>query len=197
MVKSGNFLLELVEAGSKEPFKEHAERPPGRRVFAEVEPNTDYFVHIKSERSGRVAVEIFVDGVLLGRSIISKCSRGSYRGLYEVNNGMKAITALSFSTMNFMPEKGSITKTTQSMSKGTVRASFYAVRKTNKIEKRNSNITSSLSRGQAIAGENAVGLVVNNSTTAKRKHVCSVRGNTVLSKGILEEYGKVYEIGDL
>lgn len=197
MVKSGNFLLELVAADSKEPFKEHAERPPGRRVFAEVEPNTDYFVRIKSEHSGRVKVEIFVDGVSLGHTTRLKCRGGSYQGIYEVNDGIPTTTALSFSPMKLMSKIGSITKTTQIMCNGTVRAHFYAVKKTNRVKKRNLNITSSLSRGQAIAGENAVSPEVDNSKTAKEKVVCSVRGNTVLSKGILEEYTKVYETGDL
>jgi hypothetical protein len=46
MVRQGDFIVEIVEAESKTPFKEHTRKSDGT-VFVEVEPNIEYFVHIK------------------------------------------------------------------------------------------------------------------------------------------------------
>jgi hypothetical protein len=46
MVRQGDFIVEMVEAESKTPFKEHRRTSDGK-VFVEVEPDIEYFVRIE------------------------------------------------------------------------------------------------------------------------------------------------------
>ena len=65
MVKVGGFTVELVAAHTKESFKEHT--ASDGQVYAEVEPDMDYFISVGSDIS-RVQANIWVDGVNLGYS---------------------------------------------------------------------------------------------------------------------------------
>jgi hypothetical protein len=100
MVQQGDFLVEIVEAESKVSFKEHTRSTDGK-VFAEVEPDIEYFVHIK--RTGEndykgdvVSASILVDGQDMGVSYPwSKGRRHSlYAGLWKCKDGVATTTAL-------------------------------------------------------------------------------------------------------
>ena len=61
MVKVGDFAVELVA----EPFKEHTASNNNGQVYAEVEPDMDYFISLRSDVGG-VIMRMSVDGVDLG-----------------------------------------------------------------------------------------------------------------------------------
>lgn len=54
MVIQGSFSVQLVEAATKETFKEHTY--PGGKTFAEVEPEIDYFIAIDAVRGSKKKV---------------------------------------------------------------------------------------------------------------------------------------------
>jgi hypothetical protein len=93
MVCQGDFIVEIVEAESKTPFKEHTRKSDGT-VFVEVEPKIEYFVHIKRVGadivcSGQsVFAAVSVDGQKMGaRYAWDKGSRRSiYAGLWKRNS---------------------------------------------------------------------------------------------------------------
>jgi hypothetical protein len=65
MVKKGRFTVELVEADSKAPFKEHAKN---NETYVEAQPDAEYFVRIAAGAGDNVRAKIFVDGKCLGYS---------------------------------------------------------------------------------------------------------------------------------
>jgi hypothetical protein len=98
MVRQGDFIVEIVEAESKTPFKEHTRKSDGT-VFVEVEPDIEYFVHIKKvgdiAYSGQsVGASVSVDGQAMGaRYPWDKGSRRStYAGLWKRDGGGVSIT---------------------------------------------------------------------------------------------------------
>jgi hypothetical protein len=102
MVRQGDFIVEIVEAESKAPFKEHRRKSDGT-VFVEVEPNIEYFVHVRRVEdivfSGQSLFAIvLVDGQDMGvQYSCKKDSRSShYAGLWKRNSqdGVKTTRAL-------------------------------------------------------------------------------------------------------
>ena len=45
MVVAGNYSVRLVNAETKEAFKEH--KAPDGKIYAEIEPGVDYFIEIE------------------------------------------------------------------------------------------------------------------------------------------------------
>ena len=93
MVKVGGFTVELVAAHTKESFKEHT--ASDGQVYAEVEPDMDYFISVGSDIS-RVQANIWVDGVNLGYSRTFSIQKEEYNGKWERRNGKGTMTALYF-----------------------------------------------------------------------------------------------------
>ena len=96
MVKVGDFTVELVEADTKVPFKEHT--APDGQVYAEVEPDMDYFISLRTDVGG-VLMKYVVDGVKLGyQTNFQNSNAGSacYRGSLERRGGKETMTALHF-----------------------------------------------------------------------------------------------------
>jgi len=94
MVKVGDFKVELVAADTKEAFKEHT--APDGQVYAEVEPDMDYFISLSSDVGG-VIMKMSVDGVGLKYQDSFPCSRRDVqRGKWERTDGRHTITALHF-----------------------------------------------------------------------------------------------------
>mmetsp|Transcript_11136 Transcript_11136/g.19025 ORF Transcript_11136/g.19025 Transcript_11136/m.19025 type:complete len:267 (-) Transcript_11136:104-904(-) len=93
MVKVGDFTVELVAADTKEAFKEHT--APDGQVYAEVEPDMDYFVSVKFDKGG-VMTFIFVDGVDLGYHMDFKSPGKTSYGRWERIGGKQTMTALHF-----------------------------------------------------------------------------------------------------
>ena len=65
MVRIGNFKLELVSADTSAPFKEHTQNTSGEK-FAEVEPESEYFIRFQNRSSNKVIIKLSVDGNSLG-----------------------------------------------------------------------------------------------------------------------------------
>ena len=95
MVKVEDFTVQLVAVDTNEPFKEHT--APDGQVYAEVEPDMDYFIAVRSDVGG-VKMEFHVDGVDLGYYSDFLQSDGStyYEGSSERNGGRETMTALRF-----------------------------------------------------------------------------------------------------
>jgi hypothetical protein len=99
MVKKGRFTVELVDASSYTPFKEHTKDD---ETYVEAEPDAEYFVRIHAE------VKIFVDGKFLGYNASMKRNkkgkqntskgfgRGSNCGLYSFDGVSSTHQALLF-----------------------------------------------------------------------------------------------------
>ena len=111
MVKVGEFTVELVQAGSKDAFKEHTS--PSNQVYAEVEPGLEYFVRIGTSTGG-VRVELTVDGTF------PVPNSGMSLGSWERKNGVDKMTALCFNLAYANANGG-----TFSMLTGKVEAAFY------------------------------------------------------------------------
>ena len=96
MVKVGDFTVQLVAAETKEPFKEHT--APDGQVYAEVEPDMDYFISLRTDVGG-VIMKYRVDGVELGyHNYFFDSHAGSThcKGSWERRNGKETMTALHF-----------------------------------------------------------------------------------------------------
>jgi len=119
MVKVGDFTLELVQADTKEAFKEHTGPAPNNHVYAEVEPDVEYFIRAGSSVGG-VQVELTVDGVHLGYRQYFSIPNSEYGGSWERKNGMQKMTALCFNIAHVKREGGM-----PSMLTGKVEAVFY------------------------------------------------------------------------
>ena len=61
MVRKGNFEIRLIDA--KVPFKEHHH---DGKIYAEVEPNVEYFIQVRSHQKKKVLFYHEVDGKELG-----------------------------------------------------------------------------------------------------------------------------------
>lgn len=46
MVKKGPFTVEIIDAYTKQAFKEHNDTNDGK-IYAEVEPDAEYFIRVK------------------------------------------------------------------------------------------------------------------------------------------------------
>mmetsp|Transcript_935 Transcript_935/g.1275 ORF Transcript_935/g.1275 Transcript_935/m.1275 type:complete len:266 (+) Transcript_935:83-880(+) len=91
MVKAGEIIVHLVAADTKEPFKEHI--APDGQIYAEVEPDMDYFISVSSTIRG-ARFDFHVDGVDLGYS--SRKLKSRYYGHRERKDGKETMTALHF-----------------------------------------------------------------------------------------------------
>lgn len=94
-MKVGDFSLQLVDATTKEPFKEHV-APSDGQVYAEVEPGLDYFMSVGTDRGG-VMINYRVDGVDLGyHTTYHGAKHNDYRGNWSRLNGVTQTTSFKF-----------------------------------------------------------------------------------------------------
>jgi hypothetical protein len=100
MVRQGNFVLEVVYADSKDPFQEHYDASKGK-TYAEVEPDTDYFIRVTKHGAREVIMDYTVDGKSLGYSTLFIGNEGLScdRGLLRMENGRTHYTALRFNKL--------------------------------------------------------------------------------------------------
>jgi hypothetical protein len=101
MVVQGGFRVELVEADSKQPYKEHVK---DGKSYAEVEPDVEYFVSIEKIvdlPKKRYVVDFLVDNQGLGyiwypEGDETTDGQPRYFGLYQREDGAVAERALKF-----------------------------------------------------------------------------------------------------
>jgi len=99
MVQQGDFKLELVYADTRKlPFQEHAK---DENIYAEVEPDVDYFISIQRNgisQPGCVLAMFIVDEQDLGYHDVfaSRSASPIYRGLYSRAKAVSTMKALKF-----------------------------------------------------------------------------------------------------
>ena len=98
MVIVGNYSIRLVEARSKEPFKEYL--GPDGAIYAEVEPGLEYFVELEIVGGDPAAWSVFeltIDGKKLKYHSFHLKSDGKiYKGLWSRQQSIVTKRAFSF-----------------------------------------------------------------------------------------------------
>jgi len=98
MVRQGWFEIELINAETKIPFKEHTHTDG--RTYAEVEPDTDYFIRVKSHNLEMAVLTFSVDGKDLGyKSPMHKSHGWRESGLWNRQDGSDSYNALRFNKL--------------------------------------------------------------------------------------------------
>ena len=100
MVQQGDFTVEIVEANTKAPFKEHKKAD---QVYVEVEPGLEYYVNVMKTGTSlpyNTYIEIWIDNKFLRYTKSTKSTalhrEPRYCGLRSVRNGCSTHTALKF-----------------------------------------------------------------------------------------------------
>jgi len=94
MVIVGNFSVRIVNAEDKKPFQEHI--GPGRKIFAEVEPDIEYLIEIQvvgGENPDQMYNFSFeVDGQSLGYHCTTNYNSGnSFHGILSRESGIEKL----------------------------------------------------------------------------------------------------------
>lgn len=112
MVREGDLIIELVEANTKTPFKEHLK---DGKVYVETEPDIDYFIHLRNSWRPDQIHEVLllypsVDGHSLGYHIPVHSDKvhDVFLGLWKRENGMVTHTALRFNKVVFGARVGRV-----------------------------------------------------------------------------------------
>ncbi|CAB9521718.1 expressed unknown protein [Seminavis robusta] len=109
MVVAGNYSVRIVNAETKEPFKEHT--GPDGKVYAEVEPDMEYFIEVEvvggDPASSRSQYNISVDGKKLPYCGHAKSFGKKYKGNWSRVNGVETTQAFVFQRPEFSERKGS------------------------------------------------------------------------------------------
>lgn len=105
MVVIGGFSVELVEAETKQPFREHMSM--NGACYAEVEPGTEYYMKVavldeqalSKKGCSEALITFAVDGIDLGYNALMCPSDGQvFWGSDQCKNGISTRTALRFAT---------------------------------------------------------------------------------------------------
>jgi hypothetical protein len=95
MVKIGKYYAEIIHADTKQAFPEHT--APNGETYVEVEPDSEYWIRIKTDSEDAVYVQSSVDGNSLGYySVMNKSSPVIDRGLSKREAGKSYSYALKF-----------------------------------------------------------------------------------------------------
>lgn len=96
MVKQGPFLVELVRADTRHPFKEH--KSEKNEIYAEVEPDIEYFIRLKHSHPGHsiVRADFTLDGESLGYCTNLIRGQEELHGLWTIQGDKKINQALKF-----------------------------------------------------------------------------------------------------
>ena len=124
MVCQGSkYTVELVDAETKIPFKEHC--APDGRVFVEVEPDIDYLIMVDVDGQTKVIADFCVDGKCLGYdSVVFKTRRGKcYNGISSRKDDKLFENCLNFGKIFSFRKDTNIDQSVHSG--GNVKVSFY------------------------------------------------------------------------
>ncbi len=181
MVKVGDYTVQLVAADTKEPFKEHT--APDGQVYAEVEPDMDYFIAVRSDVGvGGVKMEFHVDGVDLGYYSDFLQSDGStyYEGSLERNGGRETMTALRF--YKTRQDKGAAA---QSTILGKVEVKIFSLGQEFYTEPYDI-ASASLDADSTLGGEKSI----KTATSGSQSFDCTPEDHAAASKIVDYEYGE-------
>jgi hypothetical protein len=90
-------MVRLIEAETKQPFKEHV--GPGGKIYAEVEPGVEYYFEVQVLNGSQVRKFTYsVDGTKLGfcHTLSANNSGPTLVGLWSKENGVSTTRAFSF-----------------------------------------------------------------------------------------------------
>ena len=126
MVQQGDFKVEIVEAESKVPFKEHHK---DGKVYVEVEPEIEYFISIQKVGTS-VKKQTYMQISIDGKDVPYCChyapdnlSGAAFRGLWSVSGGRETTTALKFEKPRATTDGSTRTPPSQLM--GTIEVKLY------------------------------------------------------------------------
>jgi hypothetical protein len=123
MVKRGGFTLEIINAETNEPFKEHT-CPTTGKTYVEVEPDAEYFMQLSHDRNAMLIGRCAIDGENLGYQI-SLFAKGPHKGgLWRQVGGKTTMTALKFSKTSSL-HQNSAEQTRPLPWTGIIKASYY------------------------------------------------------------------------
>eukprot|EP00957_Ditylum_brightwellii_P010059 759333-Ditylum_brightwellii.AAC.1 len=91
MVKQGNLTVELVDAVTKEPFREHTYNG---KIYVEVEPEAEYFIQITNQSKETIYWSFYVDGEGLGHWSYQKRGESDVQGIWSHHDWKESYTAL-------------------------------------------------------------------------------------------------------
>ena len=105
MVQRGDFSVELIDAKTKEIFKEHSgfmeedgvANPIEKHsvdAFVEIEPESEYFLRVANDSSSTIICNIQVDGSDLGYEFCLGPNEYDDKGIWKLENGKSQHTAL-------------------------------------------------------------------------------------------------------
>lgn len=111
MVQQGDFVVQLVDAETKQPFKEHTTEDG--KVYVEVEPDAEYFISVQkvgTSHPGASYLKFVIDEkemkYFLARSGHKVEASPSLCGLLRIENGTSFHNALKFEKPNVQEGKG-------------------------------------------------------------------------------------------
>jgi hypothetical protein len=131
MVVKGDFKIELVEAQTKVPYKEHTK---DGKTYAEVEPNAEYWISIQKIRAvsfanQNVCVRVKVDGKCPGWTTSYNPSsvdkEPAFFGLVECKDGVTSSRALRFVKPEILAGIGSASANEPMI--GNIEVEIYAI----------------------------------------------------------------------
>ena len=106
MVTSHSVSVSLVDAQTREPFKEH--QTSDGKVYAEVEPKVEYFIQVKNESLEETVVgEMAVDGMDLGYKFYLRAGNQERYGIWSRKDGVSKDIALRFKRQSAMTSSSS------------------------------------------------------------------------------------------
>jgi hypothetical protein len=95
MVEKGDLSLELIEARSKETFKEHKSTVDTIDAYVEIEPDSEYFLRVANDSLTETAIcNISVDGKDLGYEFCLGPNEYDDKGLWKREENVSQHTAL-------------------------------------------------------------------------------------------------------
>jgi hypothetical protein len=104
MVVKGPFHLALVRADSREVFKEHVN--DDGEIYAEVEPDMEYFIRVKSTFKSMVRADFCLDGSSLGYCTNLIPGREELHGTWEIEGDKQINKALCFCIQDSFVDSG-------------------------------------------------------------------------------------------
>ena len=126
-MKVGQFQVELVYAETKVKFQEHV-HPESQTVYAEVEPDADYFIRLRNNNKDPVVARVSIDGKPLEVDVagLTKASGDYIYGLFS-RDGLGGETKKAFQFAKSWVMRPEDRKDTP-MWTGSVDVSFYEAR---------------------------------------------------------------------
>ena len=169
-MQKGDFTVEIVNAETKEPFREHTGPAPSYETYVEVEPDLEYYIKVTGLKTRKAYALVEVDKVSVGYyKTISSQNGPQFVGC--INSSGDTVAFLFAKTHVFTGNQNDAEKRSWT---GTVKATFYEHLGHTNIQ--TSGILPSWKKGN-------VGATLGVTALNQKKGVCSEQGSTVLQSG--------------